>query len=268
MIPQTAITAWSKQVPWPGADQVEHDLVLSRAICELYQNSVIRENLAFRGGTALHKLFFDKAGRFSEDLDFVQIKAGPIGNVITAIRSILDPWLGQPSWKQNHGRFTLNYYFETEMLPVTKRKVKVEINTREHNNVKPYITKKINVLSTWFSGEADVLTYELEELLGTKFRALYQRKRGRDLYDFWYVLNHYPNLDIKLVLDIFQYYMAFGNTPVTLDELKQNIELKRNNRVFNQDIFSLLDTDQITKYKMDDAFDIIFDRFIKQLEKT
>jgi predicted nucleotidyltransferase component of viral defense system len=79
MIPQASIIAWSHITPWGSPDQVEHDLVLSRAICELYKNPVIAENLLFRGGTALHKLFFDQAGRFSEDLDFVQVKAEPIG---------------------------------------------------------------------------------------------------------------------------------------------------------------------------------------------
>ena len=54
MIPQASITAWRKNAPWIGSDQVEHDLVLSRAICELYQDQLIREQLVFRGGTALH----------------------------------------------------------------------------------------------------------------------------------------------------------------------------------------------------------------------
>ena len=54
MIPQASITAWRKNAPWIGSDQVEHDLVLSRAIGELYQDQLIREQLVFRGGTALH----------------------------------------------------------------------------------------------------------------------------------------------------------------------------------------------------------------------
>ncbi len=89
MIPQAEIISWQNIVQWGGLDQVEHDLVLARAICELYQHPLIKENLVFRGGTALHKLFFDKAGRFSEDLDFVQTKAEPIGKTVDAIRVIL-----------------------------------------------------------------------------------------------------------------------------------------------------------------------------------
>ena len=90
MIPQTAITAWRNVAPWASPDQVEHDLVLSRTICELYQHPLIQKELVFRGGTALHKLFTETQGRFSEDLDFVQIKAGPIGELTEAIRTCLD----------------------------------------------------------------------------------------------------------------------------------------------------------------------------------
>lgn len=68
MIPRAAITEWRHYAPWSGNDQVEHDLVLSRAICELYQHPLIQEELVFRGGTALHKLFTETQGRFREAL--------------------------------------------------------------------------------------------------------------------------------------------------------------------------------------------------------
>lgn len=106
MISRAYIIEWSNVAPWSSPDQVEHDLVLSRAICELYSNPVTAQKLVFRGGTALHKLYFERAGRFSEDLDFVQVQAEPIGDTIMAIRDCLDHWLGEPSWQQKQGRFT------------------------------------------------------------------------------------------------------------------------------------------------------------------
>ena len=39
--------------------------------------------------------------------------------------------------------------------------------------------------NSWFTGSAELTTYHFEELLGTKLRALYQRKKGRDLYDLY-----------------------------------------------------------------------------------
>lgn len=95
MIPKADLLEWQQKVRWPNPSLVEHDLILSRAICELYQHPLISEKLIFRGGTALHKLFFETAGRFSEDLDFVQISAEPIGHLIDAIRSCLDHWFAR-----------------------------------------------------------------------------------------------------------------------------------------------------------------------------
>ena len=41
--------------------------------------------------------------------------------------------------------------------------------------------------SEWFSGSGTIITYRLEELMATKLRALYQRRKGRDLFDLWFV---------------------------------------------------------------------------------
>ncbi len=57
MIPRANVTAWRFYAPWPTDAQIEQDLVLSRALVELFRNSLVAETTAFRGGTALHKLF-------------------------------------------------------------------------------------------------------------------------------------------------------------------------------------------------------------------
>ena len=265
MIPQAEIISWRNTAPWTGLDQVEHDLVLSRALCELYQDPLISERLVFRGGTALHKLFFERAGRFSEDLDFVQATAEPIGKTVDAIRTCLDPWLGSPRWKQSQGRFTLSYRFQTEIEPVINRKVKIEINTREHNHLKPYLRKPFSVNNRWFQGEAIVLTYSIEELLATKLRALYQRKKGRDLYDFWYGTHQISTLNIQKIIDIFQHYMKDENTQVSRAEFERNLSLKRDNPAFNADIHPLLPRDQVKQYKIEEAYTILFRDFLPKL---
>ncbi len=135
MIPRANITAWRTEAPWPENTQVEQDLVSSRALIAMFNHPVVADQAVFRGGTALHKLFFEPAGRYSEDIDLVQREAGPIGGLINAIRETLDPWLGKPKWKQGKGRFTLYYRFETTFVPVVQMRLKVEINTREHFSV-------------------------------------------------------------------------------------------------------------------------------------
>lgn len=80
----------------------------------------------------MHKLHIDPPVRYSEDIDLVQVNAGPIGPVLDAMRGRLDPWLGEPRWNQGQGRATFLYRFESETRPVTPLRLKVEINTREH----------------------------------------------------------------------------------------------------------------------------------------
>lgn len=104
MIPRDYITAWRPQAPWVQDFQVEQDLALSRALVEMFSHPVLADGLAFRGGTALHKLHLQPAARYSEDLDLVQVRPGPAGPIMKALRETLDPWLGTPGWKQTKGR--------------------------------------------------------------------------------------------------------------------------------------------------------------------
>jgi len=96
MIPEAAITHWRNVAPWPQDAQVEQDLILSRAVVEIFREPLLARALLLRGGTALHKLFITPARRYSEDIDLVQAAPGPIGPVLDAIRARLDPLLGTP----------------------------------------------------------------------------------------------------------------------------------------------------------------------------
>ena len=91
MIPRDFITEWRAEAPWVQDFQVEQDLVISRALVEIFSHRVLREALAFRGGTALYKLHLKPAARYSEDIDLVQTKAGPAGPMMAALREVLDP---------------------------------------------------------------------------------------------------------------------------------------------------------------------------------
>ena len=60
--------------------------------------------------------------------------------------------------------------------------MKVEINTREHLNILGLKEIPFEVNNAWYSGKCNVTGYSIEELLGTKLKALYGRKKGRDLW--------------------------------------------------------------------------------------
>jgi hypothetical protein len=69
------------------------------------------------------------------------------------------------------------YRFDSEDAPPLKLRLKVEINTREHFTEIGVARVPFRVDNPWFTGAADVPTYALDELLCTKLRALYQRKK-------------------------------------------------------------------------------------------
>lgn len=239
MIPRPYITEWRSHAPYRDDAQVEQDLILSRLIIDFYNEPVLAENLCFRGGTALHKLFLAPAVRYSEDIDFVQKEALPIGIVMETIREICNPLLGQPRTTQKKDSVVFIYRIDSEIPPVLPMRIKIEINTREHFNIFSLIGKSYKIESAWFSGETLVQTYSLEELLATKLRALYQRKKGRDLFDLWYAVKM-GNVDIEKVVFAFKKYMAFMNLSVSAIEFQQNLELKLNDLNFTEDIISLV----------------------------
>lgn len=242
MIPRANITAWRSQAPWPANEQVEQDLVLSRALVSMFSVETVAAQAIFRGGTALHKLFLGAKWRYSEDIDLVQRDAGPIGELIGSIRGALDSWLGKPSWKQGEGRFTLFYRFETTFPPVSTRRLKIEINTREHFAVLPVSRHSFVVDNPWFSGVAALSVYHLDELLGTKMRALYQRKKGRDLFDLWVALRS-GNASNARVVECFQRYIEHNGLRVSRAEFEANLAAKLGTATFREDIQPLLSAD-------------------------
>ncbi len=197
MIPWAHIVGWRSSAPWITDAQVEQDLIMSRALVAIFQEPFLAERLAFRGGTALHKLHFQPARRYSEDIDLVQIEAGGIGPVIDKIQEILGEFLEKPRHNQSEEAVTLIYRIKTEGSPVISMRMKVEINTREHFSVEGFQKKPFTLNSRWFQGDCEITTYSLEELLGTKVRALYQRRKGRDLIDIWLGLTHLPQVVVN-----------------------------------------------------------------------
>lgn len=242
MIPRANITAWRTKAPWPSNEQVEQDLVISRALVAMFSHSTVADQIVFRGGTALHKLFFGVAGRYSEDIDLVQRDAEPIGTLVDAIRETLDSWLGTPRWKQGKGRFTLLYRFETSFAPVSRMRLKIEINTREHFSVLGIEKRSFSVDNPWFSGSTDLYVYQLDELLGTKMRALYQRKKGRDLYDLWLALKS-GSVRPDRVVECFQNYISHEGRTVSRAEFEANLATKLKSEVFLEDIKPLTTND-------------------------
>lgn len=262
MIPRTDIRAWGSIVPWKTDEQIEQDLVISRSLVEIYSDKFLSENLAFRGGTALHKLFLSPQSRYSEDIDLVQKDAGPIRDIISGLRTALS-FLSEPIVKQKANNNTLIFRFASENTTPVPLRLKVEVNCREHFSVLGYKENTFSVDTRWFKGTTNIQTYEIEELMGTKLRALYQRKKGRDLYDLYKAIS-LSNPDPDIVLACYTSYMDFSKvTSPTRKQFVNNLKEKLLDRVFIGDTNSLLRPGE--NYDAQEAFNIVNEILLEKL---
>ena len=264
MIPRAYITEWRAVAPWSQDAWVEQDLVISRALVALFRVAALAERLAFRGGTALYKLHLRPPARYSEDIDLVQVRAEPIGGTLDLVRGALDPWLGTSHRRLSGRSATLVYRFDSEDDPPLRMRLKIEINTREHFTELGLTRVPFRVQSRWFSGDAGVTTFKIDELMGTELRALYQRSKGRDLFDLWFALVH-GTVDTGALFRSFRSYMAEGGHTVTRAQFERNLHEKARSRGFRRDIRPLLRPDSNQDFDIDEALDVVRERLIRML---
>lgn len=250
MIPSAHIQAWSIHAPWPDARQVEQDLIICRALCDLFNAPALRGKIAFRGGTAINKLLFKRPMRYSEDIDLVQIQAEPIGTTVDAIRDAL-PWLGQCRREQAGHSMHLIYRFSPESDPQALLKLKVEINTREHGSLLGIRHYPFSIENDWYSGQTDIASFEPEELFGTKLRAFLQRRKNRDLFDLhegWKQLG----LDGDKLVACFEHYLALEGKAISRANAEETM-LRKLIKSLIEDVSPLLPVG--VTFNEDDAID-------------
>ncbi len=263
MIPKPHIAQWKDQASWTTNEQVEQDLIISRALVALFSDEYLSKNFAFRGGTALHKLYLNPAPRYSEDIDLVQIKEGPIKPLLQRIDEVITFFEEERVVKVKANNNTLLYRFTSEYSPATRLRLKIEINCREHFNLLGWHSFPFSVKSEWFTGQCNITTYYLDELLGTKLRALYQRQKGRDLFDLYYA-NQYTKLNYDSIIYCYNEYMKFVvGKPPTQKEFLLNMEQKKKSAQFSGDMKGLLNP--TTKYNQEEAFEWLLDRLVTKL---
>jgi len=262
MVKKEAIIEWKDFLPWQKDEMIEQDLIICRALVALFSDEYLAKHLAFRGGTTLHKLYLQPQQRYSEDIDLVQINAEPIKETIERVRQALS-FLGKPVIKQKAHNNTLVFRFQSEIPPIIPIRLKIEINCREHFNVLGLSQYDFSVKNQWFSGNCKITTYHLEELLGTKLRALYQRRKGRDLFDLYKALTM-QSVNIEDVIRCYREYIGFVvDNPPTQKEYLQNMELKMQDSEFLDDINLLLRPDD--NYNPLEAWELVRKELIKKL---
>jgi predicted nucleotidyltransferase component of viral defense system len=224
MIPKAQVLEWAANTPWPEERQVEQDLIICRALVAIFSDGFLRPRLAFRGGTALNKLFFSGPYRYSEDIDLVQTTAEPIGPTIDALRKVLDTWLGRGAYQPKMHSPKMIYKVAANDGGVIR--LKVEINTREHESYLDYAEKPFSVESEWFSGRADIRTFPIDEILSTKLRALLQRDKGRDVFDIGRALDDFGEIDPETVVKGLAHYLKMSGTVIQRSAAEQRLFAK------------------------------------------
>ena len=158
---------------------------------------------------------------------------------------------------------TATYSFRSEIPPVTNLKLKIEINTREHFAVMGYTKLEHSLKNGWFSGNCKMNSFTIEELLATKLRALFQRRKGRDLFDLYYALSNLE-VDADKLIGVYKGYMdpSRGKSP-TQREFIANLEEKIEDPDFNGDIHALLRPG--VHYNQTIGFDLIREKLLERL---
>jgi predicted nucleotidyltransferase component of viral defense system len=236
VIPRAAITEWGRVVPWPTVEQVEQDLLLSRLIVEIANDDYLGDELVFRGGTCLHKLHAPKPLRYSEDLDYVRSTGGGISDLTKAVTQI-GTRLGMEVRTRigEHPKMFLRAPYETG---AGRMRIKIEVNTFERSPARPPIRIPYRVESSWFTGSAEVLTFTLAEVVATKIRALFQRSKGRDLFDLWLALTRL-GVPATSVVKAFAPYRPDGYTK---RRAELNLREKAKRPAYREDIRPLVTT--------------------------
>jgi predicted nucleotidyltransferase component of viral defense system len=215
------VLAHQAVVPWPNQRQVEQDLLLCRAMAALFNDRFLQGQIAMRGGTLLHKVHLAPASRYSEDIDLVVYGDRPEGHIEAAIRRVLRDELGEPigsiwaslklairNMAQPARVLRLTYAVPPVSGSGAPLHLVVEANVTERKPHRRIVQIPFEFPFGGVPVQAVLNGYDLHEMLGTKMRALFQRRRGRDLFDlYWALKADQPKVDPALVIESFLHYL-------------------------------------------------------------
>jgi predicted nucleotidyltransferase component of viral defense system len=261
------ITAWAAVAPWAELRQIEQDLVISRALVELFSDDYLRQELRFSGGTALNKIHFPAPLRYSEDIDLVRTTHGPIKPLLSRIRDVLEPWLGKAEFEQSKVAPKLIFQADAEDGGAPLR-LRLEINTRETQAFDAPHEIAFAVDNPWFAGEAAIPTYSREEMAATKLRALLQRDKGRDLLDLSHALTVFDGLNASRVTDLLQLYLANAKLKLSRAQAEERMFAKLAEPGFLADMRPLVSrekAERLTDEAINAAFVAVFTRLVSRM---
>lgn len=198
-------------------ETIQQDYLLSWLLAGLYEHPSLKEQLIFKGGTALKKCYFGNY-RFSEDLDFSVISSIPKKeklftaviesckiaeekmNEFAAVRLTIERYEEKDAHPFEQEAFKVRAQFPWHREPLTSAKIEI---TMQESILFPPVTKKI-IHPYDEQIDTSVLIYSLEEIVLEKLRAILQktkklheegrdRSRTRDYYDLWRIFTTFES---------------------------------------------------------------------------
>jgi len=235
--------------------QIEKDYLQHLVLLFLY--SRIKNELVFKGGTALQKAF--GLNRFSIDLDFSSSSNNSEKVFEKVVEDITN--FGFPSQiskieKAKTEAKTIILKIQGplyERNEITITTLRAEISLRKDLVLEPIVKEVVPPY-------ADLRPYfinlmDLKEILAEKVRALMWRGKARDLYDLWFLLRKNVVLDIDLINKKLEYY----NLKFNREEFFQ--KLKAIEKIWEEELkplvnvlpsFKVVEKDVIEKFKESD----------------
>ncbi|MEK6706647.1 MAG: nucleotidyl transferase AbiEii/AbiGii toxin family protein [Bdellovibrionota bacterium] len=229
MIAQSQISKLSNRLHKQSGGRRIPEAILERDYCVAWflaglSRSTLKPKLAFKGGTALRRCYFEDY-RFSEDMDFTLIEIATFetikreleaiyANVKTASGIIFRFMREDSQPHQNCHTFFMSY---EGPLPTTTagKEIKVDITIKEHL-VQP--TKELSILKSYaeysdLPDNSKIHAYSLNEIAAEKTVALLDRARSepRDLYDLWYLTVSTKCVELADIADVIRGKLAFRN---------------------------------------------------------
>ena len=248
------ILAHQAVVPWAAQHQVEQDLLLCRSMAALFDDDFLSGQIAMRGGTLLHKAHLAPASRYSEDIDLVVVGTRPEDHVRRAIRRVLTDVLGEPKtsvWDtlklalrnavQPSRVLRITYSLPSIIEPGRMLDIVIEANVTERKPHRVVVEIPFSFPFRNKPVQTRIKGYDIHEMLGTKMRAMFQRKRGRDLFDlYWALTKSAKPVDPAAIIESFQHYMKQEGTTAGRAEFVGILEAHLKDRGFCSDMELLL----------------------------
>lgn len=248
------ILAHQAVVPWAAQYQVEQDLLLCQTMVALFDDAFLSSQIAMRGGTLLHKVHLAPPARYSEDIDLVVVGTRPAEHIRRAIRRVLKDFWGAPKasvWDtlklaiRNTVKpsrvLRMTYSTRSIIEPGRTLEIVVEANVTERKPHRAVVEMPFSFPFRDKSIQTRVKGFDIHEMLGTKMRAMFQRKRGRDLFDLYWALTKSPSpVDPAAIIASFQHYLKQEGTKAGRAEFVGILEAHLKDRGFCSDMEPLL----------------------------